>query len=183
MNFPTPLSDSQLWLYQRAQFAFPGLEFCQQQLPLGGQEFFFRARNLKDAPKFGTEALAHQWLEAVMAQGTPGPKQTEGTKHDSGKPMMDLLDPLAMEQLAKVLTFGAQKYAAHNWRKGIKQSRLIAALLRHTFAHMSGQNLDEESGLPHIAHAMCCCMFLLGLANRQDLDDRFSTNMPVSGES
>lgn len=98
----------------------------------------------------------------------------EGIKLDQGKPMMDLLDPIAMEQLAKVLTFGAQKYAAHNWRKGIKQSRLLAALLRHTFAHLRGQNLDEESGLPHIAHAMCCCMFLLGLADRQDLDDRVS---------
>lgn len=96
-----------------------------------------------------------------------------GLKHDSDKPMLDLVDPTAISQLAAVLTFGAKKYAAHNWRGGIKQSRLIAALLRHVFAHLGGEDLDPESKLPHIAHAMCCCMFLLGLANRADLDDRY----------
>jgi hypothetical protein len=95
-----------------------------------------------------------------------------GVKDDNGKPRMDLLDPVALHELAKVLTFGAGKYAAHNWRKGIKQSRLIAALLRHVFAHLGGEDKDPESGLRHIAHAMCCCMFLLGLAEREDLDDR-----------
>ena len=98
----------------------------------------------------------------------------EGTKYDSGKPRMDLLDSYAMIQLAEVLTFGAKKYAAHNWRKGINKSRLIAALLRHTFAYLGGQDKDEETGLSHIAHAMCCCMFLLGLESRTDLDDRYN---------
>lgn len=100
------------------------------------------------------------------------PPLTEGTKYDNGKPRMDLLDSHALEQLAKVLTFGAQKYAAHNWRKGISKSRLIAAALRHIFAYLGGQDTDEETGLSHIAHAMCCCMFILGLEHRTDLDDR-----------
>lgn len=95
-----------------------------------------------------------------------------GIKHDAEKVRMDLLDPVAIEQLAAVLTFGAQKYAAHNWRKGIDFSRLSAATLRHVFAFMRGEDLDPESGLPHIAHAMCCCMFLLGLAPRAEFDDR-----------
>jgi hypothetical protein len=33
--------------------------------------------------------------------------------------------------------------------------------------------VDRESGLPHIAHAMCCCMFILGLSKRKpECDDR-----------
>ncbi len=85
---------------------------------------------------------------------------------------MDLLDTTAIEQLAKVLTFGAQKYAPNNWRKGISKCRLIAAVMRHMFAYLGGQDKDPETGLSHVAHAMCGCMFLLGLEHRTDLDDR-----------
>src|SRR5690242_1730956 len=82
-----------------------------------------------------------------------------GTKYDQGKLPLDLLDPLALEGLAEVLKFGASKYAAHNWRGGISWSRLLAALLRHTFAILRGERIDPESGLPHIDHVGCCCMF------------------------
>lgn len=98
---------------------------------------------------------------------------TGGVKFDGDKPRMDLLDPYAIEQLSRVLTFGARKYAAHNWRKGIRKSRLLAAALRHLFAYLRGEDQDPESGLSHAAHAMCCCMFLLGLEHRADLDDRW----------
>ena len=85
---------------------------------------------------------------------------------------MDLLDADALEGLAKVLTFGAKKYAAHNWRKGIPNSRLIAALFRHAFALLRGEQIDPESGLPHIDHLGCCWMFLSNnLKNRPDLND------------
>lgn len=102
---------------------------------------------------------------------------TEGIKYDTGKARMDLLDPYAIEQLAHVLGFGATKYAAHNWRKGISKSRLIAACLRHVFAYLGGQDTDPETGLSHMAHAMCCCMFLIGLEYRTDLDDRYKENL------
>jgi hypothetical protein len=95
-----------------------------------------------------------------------------GRKDDADKPMMDLLDADAMEGLAKVLTFGAKKYARNNWRGGISYSRLTAALLRHTFAILKGEYTDPESGLPHIDHVGCCWMFLSYMfKNRPDLDD------------
>lgn len=105
---------------------------------------------------------------------TPEDMATQGVKFDTDKPRMDLLDTHAIEELAKVLTFGAKKYDAHNWRKGISKTRLIAAALRHLFAYLGGQDLDPETGLSHAAHAMCCCMFLLGLEHRTDLDDRWT---------
>lgn len=97
-----------------------------------------------------------------------------GLKLDSGKPPTDLLDPLALVGVANVLAFGANKYAAHNWRGGIKYSRLIAAALRHIFALMRGEDIDPESGLPHVDHLGCCWMFLSNMMKtRPDLDDRW----------
>lgn len=81
-------------------------------------------------------------------------------KHDAGKPRYDLLSALAVEGQAKVLGFGVAKYAAHNWRKGLEWSRLIRSALGHILAFMRGEDLDPESGLPHLDHAQCCLMFL-----------------------
>ncbi len=117
-------------------------------------------------------ACGAQW--DVNDPASPGcPHGTTGIKHDQGKPRMELFDAHALEQLALVLTFGAQKYQAHNWRKGLRKGRLIGAALRHLFAYLRGEDRDAESGLSHVAHAMCCCMFLLGLEHRPELDDRW----------
>lgn len=102
-----------------------------------------------------------------------------GTKYDKDKPRMELLDAEFLEGVARVLTFGAVKYAAHNWRGGISWSRLIGASFRHLTAILKGEWLDEESGLPHVHHLGCCVMFLswMGL-HRRDLDDRYKSQTP-----
>lgn len=108
-------------------------------------------------------------------------QQASGLKFDQEKPRVDLLDPLALEGLSKVLTFGAKKYAAHNWRGGISYSRLIGASLRHLFAILRGENVDPESNLPHVDHLGCCWMFLSNMMKtRPDLDDRWKANGQVS---
>jgi hypothetical protein len=102
----------------------------------------------------------------------------EGIKHDEGKPRFDLIDGYAMEQLAWVLTFGAEKYEPHNWRKGIKFSRLIAAAERHLNAIKRGEDFDNETKLPHAAHAMCCLMFLTWMQQyRPGKDDRWTDEL------
>lgn len=96
-----------------------------------------------------------------------------GTKHDSGKVMLELLPFESLEQIAQVLTFGAKKYAAHNWRGGFAWSRLLGACLRHLFAWARGQDNDPESGLSHLAHAGCCILFLIAhVVNGYGEDDR-----------
>jgi hypothetical protein len=108
----------------------------------------------------------------------------EGVKHDQDKPMLNLIDPQAIEGLAAVLTFGAKKYAADNWRGGINNSRLIASLLRHLFAIMRGEYIDPESGLPHIDHVGCNWMFLSNnLKNRPDLNDSWFNEQRTVTES
>lgn len=59
-----------------------------------------------------------------------------------------------------VLTYGAQKYAAHSW-KNVSSSRYEDALKRHILALDNGEIYDDESGLPHRAHIACNALFLL----------------------
>ena len=87
---------------------------------------------------------------------------TEGRKYDGEKPRMYLLPPKATLEVAKVLTFGAEKYDPENWRKlEDLQNRYSSAALRHIFAHLDNSELDEDSGLSHLAHAICCLLFKL----------------------
>jgi hypothetical protein len=77
-------------------------------------------------------------------------------------------------EVAKVLDFGQKKYAAWNWEQGLTYTRVYAAALRHIFQHMNGEKRDAETGLLHLAHALCEVMFLLAytVQDRTELDDR-----------
>lgn len=81
-------------------------------------------------------------------------------KFDNDKPMYSLVDPYAYEDLAKVMTFGAKKYAPGNWKLGDIE-RYISALERH-LAEIKKSVVDEDfsllidsdSGLQHGAALM-----------------------------
>jgi hypothetical protein len=112
----------------------------------------------------------------------------KGIKFDGDKPRTDLISPVAILELSRVLGFGASKYAPWNWAKGILYSRVIAAVLRHIYAFMMGEDKDPESNLPHLAHAMCGLMFLLHFEKyRKQYDDRgiaaFTTINPEPAEN
>jgi hypothetical protein len=95
-------------------------------------------------------------------------------KFDGDKLPLHLLSTEAMNQTAAVLAFGAEKYAAHNWRKGFVWSRPLSAAMRHITAFNAGEDKDPESGLSHLAHAACCIMFLLEFEKtHKELDDRY----------
>ena len=100
--------------------------------------------------------------------------ETSGTKLDRGKPMMGLMSSKWLLGTADILTFGAQKYESHNWRKGLTYSRLYDALQRHLAAWNDGEENDPETGKSHLLHASCCLMFLYEMSvTRQDMDDRY----------
>lgn len=84
----------------------------------------------------------------------------EGRKDDSDKVRMELLSIPALNGTARVLTFGANKYADRNWEKGIDYSRVYGAMLRHMTAWWGGEDHDPETGESHLNHAACCVMFL-----------------------
>jgi hypothetical protein len=101
--------------------------------------------------------------ELKIPDATPVLERTlkEGAKFDQGKNQLGLWSPYAIIETGKVLTFGAAKYEPHNWAKGIKYSRVYDALQRHLLSFWLSDNLDEETRLHHLAHGMCCLMFLL----------------------
>ena len=85
-----------------------------------------------------------------------------GSKHDSGKPLMGAVPPNALLAVAKVLTFGAEKYGRDNWRQVENaETRYLDAALRHINAYQRGEAVDQESGESHLAHAVCSLMFML----------------------
>lgn len=89
--------------------------------------------------------------------------QEVGVKHDDGKLQWDLLPWEALEPVVRVLMYGARKYpSADNWRRvNDHRSRYVNACLRHIIAAQKGEYTDDETGEPHLAHAVCCLLFLL----------------------
>lgn len=122
-------------------------------------------------------ALDAMDLDRIKAAG-PGPILPQraiepGLKFDGDKLPMELIAPILLSGVAEVLAFGANKYSARNWEKGMSWSRVYGAMLRHMTAFWSGENLDKETGLPHLWHAACCCMFLMEFARKgTGTDDR-----------
>jgi hypothetical protein len=88
----------------------------------------------------------------------------QGKKFDAGKPDYSLMPPLAEEAVVKVLTFGAQKYGRENWKLVENaRDRYEAAAKRHIAQTKMGENIDPESDLHHLAHAICSLLFILEL--------------------
>lgn len=88
--------------------------------------------------------------------------QPIGIKFDAEKPDYSLIPPNALNDLAKVLTYGAAKYDRENWRKlDDLQNRYFAAAQRHMWAVRSGEPFDPETGIHHMAHAVASLMFIL----------------------
>ena len=100
----------------------------------------------------------------------------EAIKKDEDKPRMDLLPPKALEGIAKIMTYGATKYANHNYKlgKGLDWNRPFAAALRHLNSWNDGEDNDKETGQSHLYHAGCCIMMLIDLVDSKiGKDTRF----------
>jgi hypothetical protein len=100
-------------------------------------------------------------------------------KFDSGKSWRpELIPPEFIKATATILEFGARKYSPGNWRHGMEWSRLYGGLQRHLNAWAAGEELDPESGKPHLWHACCMLAFLVGHTERGiGTDDRVSVGM------
>lgn len=84
------------------------------------------------------------------------------------------LDPQALYTLSEVSGMGASKYSAFNFLQGYAWSLSFNALQRHLLKFWAGDELDAESGLPHLGHAAWHCLALLSFYQRQlGTDDRF----------
>jgi hypothetical protein len=87
--------------------------------------------------------------------------EVDGTKDDDGKRQWHLLPLSLLEDTVDVLMFGAKKYGVNNWRN-VKNGheRYYDALMRHISAWKQGEVVDPDTGISHLAHAMCNLIFL-----------------------
>lgn len=110
------------------------------------------------------EAMAAEFNYNVQAELPDVEVQTSTMKDDAHKTPVDLLPIEPLIHAAEVLAFGAKKYEANSWRDKNKDrakwSRTYGSIMRHLMAFWSGENIDSESGLPHIYMALTQMLFL-----------------------
>ena len=136
-------------------------EWCQQPDLVGTPATKDRDENLPPPPGF-VEPPVNEF------------DGDETVSYGDNKPDPTMVDPQFILELSKVLGMGAEKYARDNWRKGTAYQRRMASAMRHMLAWIEGDDLDPESGLPHLAHAATNCMFLMNWQRRGvGTDDRF----------
>ena len=97
-------------------------------------------------------------------------------KHfDEGKTELQYVLAMdGLDEVAKVGTYGANKYGQYNYRDGSTFMRFIGSIIRHTAAFARGQDLDRESGFSHLAHVIYNCLILLQwIHDKKGIDDRY----------
>ena len=71
-----------------------------------------------------------------------------------GKYGLDQIPPEILIEYARVFDYGAEKYARDNWRAGTDWHQFYGSALRHIYKWWLGEDIDPETGLPHLAHAL-----------------------------
>ncbi len=131
-----------------------------ENLPLDQQTVSFGCTNAK---MYVTHPPCDGCKAALLARGLEYEVMGDFLKFDSAKPRVALVPPSLILGVAKVLTYGAKKYKANNWRKTPDIESYISALHRHMLAWQSGEEYDPESGLHHLEHVACNVAFLIEL--------------------
>jgi hypothetical protein len=102
------------------------------------------------------------------------PKQAYGDK----KVPLHLVPGAASAYIAMGLKEGARKYGAFNWREtDVEVMTYVGATLRHIAAFVDGEDVDSESGNPHLAHAMASLAILVDALESEGVID----NRPKAG--
>lgn len=96
---------------------------------------------------------------------------------------------IAWDECARVFEYGAKKYSANNWRKGMVWSIPLGCMLRHLQHLEAGELIDDESGLTHIGHLLCNATMLVSYASvypegddRPKILRRVTCNTPTSAD-
>ena len=97
----------------------------------------------------------------------------QGKRYNANKTRFDLIPAYAHEQVARVFTYGTEKYDDDNWRRGMPWRSVLASLKRHLNAFEMGEDFDDESGELHMAHVLCNAYFLTEYhRTHPEFDDR-----------
>jgi len=77
---------------------------------------------------------------------------------------------------------GALKYGKYNWRvAGVRASIYLDALKRHVEAWQNGEEVEPETGVPHLSSALACLGILVDAKENDKLVDDRPPPTPVGG--
>jgi len=104
-----------------------------------------------------------EWSDQMMKDGThplckpSNPKDSVGIK----KVPFSTIPAPVMAEVGLAMLEGALKYGRHNYRTvGVRASVYYDALLRHVTQWWEGDDIDPDSGLPHLVKAIACLVVL-----------------------
>lgn len=109
---------------------------------------------------------------------TANPKQVFGDK----KAPVHLVPPALVLEAAPNMRDGRDKYGAFNWRdKKVEAMTYVAAIQRHLYAYIDGEDVDQESasGATHLGAIAACVGILADARNMGNLID----NRPIKGSA
>jgi len=123
----------------------------------------FVAGNSQSAFVISTTTISPGWCEESFAVGATTAWECLGIMQKELKKRSGICLPIN----------SIFKTGENNWRSGLSYGRCFAALHRHVWAFWLGETHDSESGLHHLAHAICCLLFLLEYQfTETGIDDR-----------
>lgn len=99
---------------------------------------------------------------------------TSGAQKGVKEERFSLVPVYPLTLLSRLYAFGAKKYAAHNWRKGYEWSKSYDSVIRHLTQFWEGEDIDPETGIPHVICAAFHCFVLAQyMKDHPELDDRY----------
>lgn len=118
----------------------------------------------------------------MSTAGSQLPDGNPKTAYGMRKPGLEGVPTAPLFQIGEVMRLGIAKYGLTNWRHDpVSASVYYSAAMRHLMSWWDGQNLDPESGQPHLAHAAACLLILLDAPLTNDLlDDRPRAGMTAT---
>lgn len=85
-----------------------------------------------------------------------------GARRDNaGKPDLSLLPYTFEVAVARVMEKGAAVYGRDNYRNGHTATNIVGSMKRHIGKFLSGEDMDTDSGEPHLAHIAANCLMAL----------------------
>lgn len=96
-----------------------------------------------------------------------------GAEKGSKLERFDLIPAGPMRAVARHYGKGAEKYESRNWEKGYAYSLSYAAMQRHLHQYWQGEDIDEETGSPHLAAVVFHALAMMEFSNTHpEKDDR-----------
>jgi hypothetical protein len=110
--------------------------------------------------------------EGILLLAASYPDDNPKTALGEAKPKISSTPTIGIREMGKVFELGAKKYGRYNWRlHTVSATVYYDAAWRHLSAWFDGEDIDPESGVPHLAHVMACMTILLDAEQHGMLND------------